>query len=358
MNWFFYFLKRSISQRKSRFVIASSAVMLTVSVLTALVTVSIGMREKIGAELRQYGANMIVTDSRGGYLSEKIVKEISGISKHIKDTTAHIYAMADIDGKRYEIIGLDPSKFRGARVDGRLPEGTREVMVGVNIKGLLNIKIGDKLHFDNAEQEYTVTAFFEKGSDEDSAIVMPLDAARQLFGLKGVSALLLNVDTRYIEEVRKEIKKQYPSVSVKTVRQVAVAEEQLLKKVELLMILVTLVVLFSSVITLGSTMGANVIERMEEIGLMKALGATRAKVRDFFLYESVMAGLVGGAVGIIAGVVVAEGVSRSAFGSFVPVTVAIFPLLILTGVFIAVAATYFPVRDAMRAVPSQILRGE
>ena len=69
--WFFYFLKKSISQCKGRFLIASSAVTLTVAVVSALVMLSLGVRDKIGAELKQYGANMIVTGRSGGEISRK-----------------------------------------------------------------------------------------------------------------------------------------------------------------------------------------------------------------------------------------------------------------------------------------------
>ena len=64
-SWFRYFLGRSLIQRRGRFVLSAAAVMLAVSVVTALATISLGVREKIGAELKQYGANMIVTRPDG-----------------------------------------------------------------------------------------------------------------------------------------------------------------------------------------------------------------------------------------------------------------------------------------------------
>jgi putative ABC transport system permease protein len=45
-----------------------------------------------------------------------------------------------------------------------------------------------------------------------------------------------------------------------------------------------------------------VLERRSEIGLRRALGATRAQIRTQFLSEAVILALVGGAAGVLAGV--------------------------------------------------------
>jgi putative ABC transport system permease protein len=47
----------------------------------------------------------------------------------------------------------------------------------------------------------------------------------------------------------------------------------------------------------------SVLERRSEIGLRRALGATRAQIRTQFLAEAIMLALMGGAVGVIAGAV-------------------------------------------------------
>ena len=53
-TWFRYFLTKAISQRRGRFILSSAAVMLSVAVVTALATISLGVRDKIGAELKHF----------------------------------------------------------------------------------------------------------------------------------------------------------------------------------------------------------------------------------------------------------------------------------------------------------------
>ncbi len=47
----------------------------------------------------------------------------------------------------------------------------------------------------------------------------------------------------------------------------------------------------------------SVLERRQEIGLRRALGATRGQVRVQFLSEAIVLGLLGGVAGVIAGAV-------------------------------------------------------
>ena len=357
-TWFRYFLARSISQRRGRFILSSAAVTLSVSVVTALATVSLGVREKIGAELKQYGANMIVTHQEGAPIGQDTAAAVRVLSPAVKDASFQLYGTATIGEQSVEIIGAEPGKMTGIRIYGRLPSGTGEAMVGVNLRAALKIRQGDRLRFNNGAAEAVVTAVFEKGSDEDGTIVLPLAGAQSLLGIDGVSAVLLNADTARLGEVERTIRERWPFLEVKTLRQVAVAEERVLGRIQLLMLIVTAVVLFSSVVALGSTMGANVIERMEEIGLMKAMGATAGDIRRFFMSEAALAGLAGSAAGYTAGILAAEAVSRTAFGSFVPLSIFVPPVSLALGVLIAIVATYFPVRDAMKVVPAQILRGE
>lgn len=357
-TWFFYFFKKSISKRRGRFLIALSAVMLTVSVVSALAILSLGVRDKIGAELKRYGANMIVTDRSGKEIDAATSDAIRGMKEFVKDSALQVYGSAQVKDVSVEIIGMEPSKMSGFRLFGRLPDKTGEVMMGVNLKEALAVKQGDVIALGHGTDPYRVTALFEKGPDEDSAVVMTVDGARQLLGVRGASAILLNADIRRLKEAAEVIRQRHPEVSVKTLKQVAVAEERILGRIQLLMLLVTGVVIFSSVIALGSTMGANVIERMEEIGLMKSIGATRGNVRNFFMAEAGAAGLGGAAAGYFAGVIAAEAISKTAFGSFVPVNLLILPVAIIFGVVISVCATYLPVRSAMNVVPARILRGE
>ena len=61
------------------------------------------------------------------------------------------------------------------------------------------------------------------------------------------------------------------------------------------------VALIVGAVGVANIMLISVLERRSEIGLRRALGATRAQIRTQFLAESILLAVVGGAVGVLAG---------------------------------------------------------
>ncbi|MFN5673556.1 MAG: ABC transporter permease [Bacteroidota bacterium] len=66
--------------------------------------------------------------------------------------------------------------------------------------------------------------------------------------------------------------------------------------------IIGLITLLGSAIGLMNIMLVSVTERTREIGIRKAMGATSATIRNQFLIESILIGLFGGAMGILAGI--------------------------------------------------------
>lgn len=112
-----------------------------------------------------------------------------------------------------------------------------------------------------------------------------------------------------------------------------------------------------------NTMMIGFLERIYEVGIMKAIGATNKSIRNLFFTESLMIGLAGGAGGIFLGVAAGEifnfGINilaKNLGGN--PITLFIRPnwFLALTfsiSVTIGLLAGVFPARKAMRLSPKQ-----
>ena len=72
--------------------------------------------------------------------------------------------------------------------------------------------------------------------------------------------------------------------------------------------------LFIGMFIIYNSFATAVTERRTEIGILRALGATRGQVRGLFLAESMVLGLVGSLVGLVAGALIARGIA-SAIGA-------------------------------------------
>jgi len=111
-----------------------------------------------------------------------------------------------------------------------------------------------------------------------------------------------------------------------------------------------------------------VTQRRAEIGILRALGATRGQVRTLFLAESAAAGIVGSAGGLAFGWLIAQGMAgyigqmlQGVYGvaqhvEEVATDPSLMALGLLMGISTSIAAALLPARSAARVDPIQALQ--
>ncbi|MBE1491057.1 ABC transporter permease [Plantactinospora soyae] len=104
----------------------------------------------------------------------------------------------------------------------------------------------------------------------------------------------------------------------------------------------------------ANTMVISVLERRQEIGLRRAIGASRRQVRLQFLTESIVLSLLGGTVGVLLGVGISLGYAISRGW---PTTLPGQALLggVLASIVIGALAGLYPARRAARLAPTEAL---
>jgi len=122
-------------------------------------------------------------------------------------------------------------------------------------------------------------------------------------------------------------------------------------------IFIGLITLMGAAIGLMNIMLVSVTERTKEIGIRKALGATRKMIKMQFLIESVVISQIGGAVGILFGIAVGNGVSLI-IGSAFLIPWAWIILGVVLCFVVAIVSGYIPANKAANLDPIDALRYE
>lgn len=320
-------------------------------------------------------------------------------------------ARATVRGSEVAVVGtwfdrtypvMDDDQFRAglARVhpwwpvSGSWPNDAsdpRGALVGAEVARRLSVEPGDVLPVTprggGEAVELTVRGVVHTGAEEDQRVFVPLEVAHLLEGRMGqadrvqVSALTMpdnelarqarhdrealsarDLDVWYcspfVDSVAYQIEEVLPSVLAKPIRQITESEGVVIRKIQFLMAIVTVVALLCSGLGVFSLTSTMIVNRKKEIGLAKALGASNRLVMLLFLGEITLAGLAGSALGLGLGMGVCEAISQQLFGTWASVKLAVIPVVALLAVLVSLAGSLLPARLILRVEPSLILASE
>lgn len=163
--------------------------------------------------------------------------------------------------------------------------------------------------------------------------------------------------TRAIENILQKGVVVPPSFSVVVPRHLLRQEQHTQQIFAIVIGCVALIGVLVGGVGVMNIMFANVAERWHEIGIRRAIGATKKQIALLFLSESVLLTFFGGVGGVVLGVLGA--IAIALFGNW-PVSITVWSILVALAmaVTIGVLAGYYPAMRAARLHPVDALRHE
>ena len=256
------------------------------------------------------------------------------------------------------------------RVETANPKaGEREILLGAEMASKIardtDKLIGQTVSVSAGEGKamlsFTVSGIVSTGGKEEQFAFLNLDELQKIVekpGAVGLAQLSVVADGDSLKSVEDAVRTANIGIEPQEVQQIAHSEFSVLKKLEVLILLVTIIVLILTLICVTTTMTAVVTERRREIGLKKALGASNANIVMEFLGEGCVLGLVGGLLGSGFGYLFAQSVSLNVFSRGIAFAPGIAVLAVVLSVIVTGVASLIPVRIATSVDPAIVLRGE
>lgn len=410
----------SLAARRGRVMLALIAVSLGAGMAVALGTLALQVGDEVALALRAAGPNFLIqprgatwSPDLGGAevdaaravpaLPETAVALLKqsfwrhnilnaapelGTSVNIAGTRARLvgswfrHSVRTEDGEwNTGIVGLHPTW----KIDGAWPaEAGAEIALGHDLAARLSARPGERLVVDAPGHRDTlrISGIVTAGGPEDAMAWAPLPFVQRLSGRPGqvervwMSALVRPgreetppdektdpkgyeryMCTAYPTVVAADLGQNLPGAEVLPATERIAGEARIVTRLTLLMVLLALAGLSASTLGMLSTMTAAVVERSNELALLRALGASQGQLAALLLGETLLVALAGGAAGWWLGSVGAAAIRGASFTGTAGFQPLLLPVALAVALGVGLLGTLSPLRIALRLDPAKVLRG-
>jgi putative ABC transport system permease protein len=263
-------------------------------------------------------------------------------------------------------------------VEGVAPTGSGEWVIDLDAAADHGFVVGETTTFVTPEgrKDATLVGTFRFGEDNTTngatLMAFELSTAREFFGLpEGFDSIAVGVDgTVPIADVEVALNDALDSNRVLVQNQADLLAEQqgefnlFIDIFGYILLAFALIALFVSIFIIANTFAIVTSQRIRELGLLRAIGATPAQIRRSVLIESTIIGLIASAIGLAVGVAIAFfmrwllgqlGIPLPSFG------VVIRPLTVIVafgvGTVVTVISAIVPAFSASRIAPITAITG-
>jgi len=385
-------------------VLSTAGVMVGVMALIVVIAVMAGFESDLKSRILSGQANVVIVRHGGEFADyPRVLDEVRQI-KGVEAASPVIYHQAMLRSSRgvsgAVLRGIDPATAGDvipalkdiqlpAPAAGRSDPGgdaaAPGIVLGRELARSLGVFNGDLLYLISpqgmlspighvpAMKQFRVTDFFESGMydfDGTFAYIHLQDAQRLLRMDDAVSGIEIRVSDVYrAGEIAEAIDARlgYPYRSWDWIRKNRNLFTALKLEKTAMFIILTLIILVAA-FNIASTLIMMVMGKTRDIAILKAMGATDASIRKIFVFKGMVIGVVGTALGVLAGFALCAILRRYSiveltgdiyyFTTSLPVRLEILDvvLIVAAALVICFLATLYPARQASKLDPVEAIR--
>ena len=288
---------------------------------------------------------------------------VSGAGLAVRGEASKSIALVGVELDRYDRI----VHLRSKVVAGQARLGPGEGILGRELADDLGLRVGDRLSLvvGSVTESLRVTALLDLGVRELNrrTVIVALRTAQSLVGLPG-GATSLDLSLRDVwsaQALAADLSKRLP-YKVESWQEANAQLVAALNAQSISTALIRAVVMMVVVLGIASVLVVSVVQKRREIGILRAMGATRGQVLRVFLLQGAIVGALGSVLGVLMAVGLmwafttlvrgADGLPLFAIALTPRLALQVAGIATLCGVLAAVA----PARRAARLDPAQAIR--
>lgn len=380
------FALKTLLRRKMRTGLSIAGVAVGIATIVAFISIADGFQASLNAYMMSTGAHIVVFNKAASGLefsrihpadAERIRNLEIGGKKVVEELARGAFYASKDPGRTLPSIllfGRHPDErpmrsYENADLRGRTIRTAGEVMLGAAAAEKLEKKIGDDLTinpvFGGEPVALKIVGIFRAGIPwEDAGVVVHVELIQKFLAMGetfSVGFVYLR-DARQVEAAKRALEGDsalqhllfsQPADFTKNFRE--------LEYVDWFVWIISIIAVFVGALGVLNTMMMSVNERVREIGTLRAVGWSRARVARLIVAEGLIISLIGGALGLALGVAGAELVIRTTPpGVFMPTAyaAATFAKALLVALSVGFLGSAIPAVQASRLQPAEALRYE
>jgi len=393
---FFILAYKNLKRRKSRSFLTIGGVAVAVAVLVCLLGFNAGYQEALTSDVDKMGYQVIITakgcpyeaatrvlNGEAGlkFIDEDIYKQIISdpdIDKITPLLTQLVYDPEKGDGKGgfNGYVGIEKSYIE-LKPNVQLKSGewfssddANEVILGYNaaesIQKKLQKTVGDTITIPGKDTNLVIVGIFERtASLEDGDFFLPLKTTQRIFEIEG-KLTSIGIKLKQIEKISEFEERLYPiaSIQVISMSQVKGTILNLVNSAKILIMSVAFIAIFVAIIGVINTILMSVFERTQEIGIMKAIGASKLDIFKLIWIETLiictLGGFFGSMVAIFGGglteILVRKIMPYAPGGKLLLITPELLLLSFLGVIIIGIISGLYPAFRAASMRPIEVIR--
>jgi ABC-type lipoprotein release transport system permease subunit len=395
---------RNIWRNKRRSQIVVISIIVGVVAIVLMDTLSMGMiRQMLENQIGSHVGHIQI--HRNGFNDNKIIQnylpdaeKVEEVLKSIPDVIAFSERVLTLgllssasNSSGVFLVGIHPEEeqdittIKGSIVKGEYLSGReREIVIGEKLGEKLGVELGDKvvamasaLDGTIGSDVFRIVGLYQTLSSEfdKTYIYIPIQNSQKMMGLSGdVSEYVFLVEnTKEVQDVKAFIKsrlgEKYEVLSYRDLLPTLVMYMDLYKQTIWIFYLIIAIAMVFGIV---NTMLMSVFERIQEFGVLMAMGMKNGKLFNMILLEAFFLGLFGTIIGVLIGLIIyypltqtgidfstfSEGLTAMGSGAI------IFPILTFQGFlsalvivpFVSVIGAIYPAIRTVRLQPVSAIR--